>query len=275
MKKVLITGEKGYIAKSLRNWLNREAGNYSVDIINLRDESWKERELSNYDAIFHAAAVVHQKEKPKNKKYVFKVNKNLTLELANKGKLAGVSQFIFMSTMSVYGEDGELGEEVVIDSTTPLKPKTFYGISKAEAETELKKLQDENFGVVILRAPTVYGPNCPGRYATLEKIAIRSPVFPLLNNKRSVIHIDNLCQFIKVCIDEQVSGIYWPQNEDYASTSQVVKQLAEKNGKSIYLSKTAGRLVKLFAKKAIPVKKLFGNLVYDIQIDDKMDNSLD
>lgn len=263
MKNILIAGKNSYIGTSLENWLMREPDQYKVDTVNMKDGSWKEKEFNIYDVVFHVAAVVHQKEQPKMKELYFKVNRDLPIEIAKKAKKAGVSQFIFMSTMAVYGEEGKLGQEVVINSNTPVNPKTFYGVSKVEAESELDKLNDVSFSVVVLRPPMVYGPNCPGNYARLEKLAVKSPIFPLIDNKRSMLHIDKLCQLVKEYIDEEVQGLYLPQDDEYVNTSLMIKELSEKNGKSIHLSKTAGIIIKLIGKRINLINKVFGNLVYE------------
>lgn len=263
MKRILITGKNSYIGTSLENWLMKEPDKYYVDRVSTRDDLWKEKNLSSYDVVFHVAAVVHQREKPEMKELYFKVNRDLPIELAKKSKLAGVSQFIFMSTMAVYGENGKLGQEVVINRNTLVNPKTFYGISKVEAEAELNKLNGDGFRVVVLRPPMVYGPDCPGNYARLEKLAIKSPVFPMIDNKRSMLHIDKLCQSLKEYINEEVEGLYFPQDDEYVNTSLMVKELAEKNGKSIYLSKAAGLIIKLIGKRVNLINKVFGNLVYE------------
>lgn len=263
MKKILITGVDSYIGTSVEKWLLKEPEKYIVDTVDMRDGSWKEKDFSQYDVVFHVAAVVHQKEKPEMEELYLKVNRDLPIEVAKKAKEADVSQFIFMSTMAVYGEEGKLGQEVIINRNTHVNPKTFYGVSKAKAEEELNKLNDDSFRIVVLRPPMVYGPNCPGNYARLEKLAVNTPVFPLVDNKRSMLHIDKLCQSVKEYIDGEVQGLYFPQDDEYVNTSLVVKELAEKNGKSIHLSKNAGIVIKLIGKRVNLINKVFGNLVYE------------
>lgn len=263
IKNILITGKNSYIGTSLERLLMREPDKYKVDTVDMKDGSWKEKDFSSYDVVFHVAAVVHQKEQPEMKELYFKVNRDLPIDVAKKAKVDGASQFIFMSTMAVYGEEGKLGQEVVINRNTSVNPKNFYGVSKIEAETELKKLNDDSFSVVVLRPPMVYGPNCPGNYARLEKLAVKSPIFPYIENKRSMLHIDKLCQSVKEYIDEEAQGVYLPQDDEYVNTSLMVKELAEKNGKSIHLSKTAGIVIKLIGKRINLINKVFGNLVYE------------
>ncbi len=263
MKKVLITGKDSYIGISLEQWLMKEPDNYQVDTVDMKDESWKEKDFSEYDTVFHVAGIVHKKEQLDMKELYDKVNRELPIEVAKKAKKAGVSQFIFMSTMAVYGEEGKIGQEIVISPKTPVNPKTFYGISKVEAEIELDKLNDQCFKVAVLRPPMVYGPNCPGNYARLEKLAIKLPLFPYIENKRSMLHVDKLCKFVKEYIDNNVEGLYFPQDDEYVNTSLMVKELAEKNGKSIHLSRVAGMVIKLICKRIKLINKIFGNLIYE------------
>ena len=175
---------------------------------------------------------------------------------------SNISQFIFMSTMSVYGKEGKLDQDVIINLNTQVDPKNFYALSKVEAELELGKLNDSTFKVAILRPPIVYGPDCPGNYSKLEKLAVQLPVFPLIENKRSMLYIDNLCQFVKEYIDSESFGLFLPQDIDYVNTSIMVKELAKRNGKSIHLSKTVGLIVKFIGFRINVVNKIFGNLVY-------------
>ncbi len=262
MKRILITGKNSYIGRSVELWLMREPDKYMVDTVDMEDGSWKDVDFSQYDVVFHVAGIVHQKEKPEMKELYLKVNRDLPVEVAIRAKIAGVSQFIFMSTMAVYGEEGKIGQEVIIDNNTPVNPKTSYGVSKVEAELELVKLNDNSFKIVILRPPMIYGPNCPGNYDRLEKLAVKLPVFPLIDNKRSMLHIDKLCQYIKSYIDTEAEGLFLPQDDNYVNTSLLVKELAMKNGKSIHLSKTAGLIIQLIGKRFNLINKVFGNLVY-------------
>lgn len=263
MKKILITGKNSYIGTSLEKWLAKEPESYQVDTVDTRDGIWEEKDFSSYDVIFHVAAVVHQKERPEMREFYYAINRDLPLKIAKKAKVEGVSQFIFMSTMAVYGEIGKLSEKVIINRKTPVNPQNLYGISKIEAEKELHKINDDSFKIAILRPPMVYGSKCPGNYAKLEKLAIKSPIFPLIDNKRSMLHIDKLCIHVKEYIDENAQGLFFPQDDEYVNTSQLVKELANSKGKKIYLSRLAGMLIKLFGKRINLANKIFGNLIYE------------
>src|SRR5690625_4378689 len=99
MKRILITGENSYIGTSFNKWVSQFQQKYEVKCISVRDSHWKELSFSEYDVILHTAAVVHVKENNYNK--YFKINRDLTLELAQKAKKDGVRQFVFLSTMGI------------------------------------------------------------------------------------------------------------------------------------------------------------------------------
>ncbi|MET1179944.1 NAD-dependent epimerase/dehydratase family protein [Peribacillus simplex] len=260
--RVLVTGEKSYVGLNLKKWLSQWNDRYIIDFISLKNDKWKNIDLSNYDVLFHVAALVHKKEQPEMENLYYRINRDLTLELAIKAKRDGVKQFIFMSSISVYGLDGLFGEKQEINQSTPCCPISFYGKSKLEAEILLNKINDENFKVVIVRAPMIYGPHCPGNYSRLRKLAFYTPIFPSIFNERSMIFIDNLSEFLRLIIEEQCHGLFFPQNKEYVNTSQLVKLISNENSKNLLLSKSLGKLVKLMGYKKI-AKKLFGNLVID------------
>lgn len=261
--KILITGEKSYVGINLKKWLIQFPDKYTVDFISLRNDNWKEVDFSVYDVLFHAAALVHLKEHLDMESSYMKVNRDLTIELADKAKRSGINHFIFMSTISVYGLSGNVGKELVIDKYTPCNPTTLYGKSKLKAEIELSKLNDENFKVAIMRAPMIYGPNCPGNYARLRKLVKQIPIFPNINNKRSMIFIDNLSEFIRLIIENKDFGLFFPQNKEFVDTTELVKLISKENSKKIYFSRVLAFGIFQLRKQINIVDKVFGNLVID------------
>ena len=170
--------------------------------------------------------------KKRDKDLYFRVNRDLAYEVAKKAKKEGVSQFIFLSSMSVYGM-----ETGVITRDTVPQPKSLYGKSKLEAEKLIEHLNDQTYKVAILRPPMVYGKGCKGNYPKLAKLAKITPLFPDIDNKRSMIYVDNLSKFLKVIIDDNQSGLFFPQNNEYVKTSELVKLIAKYNNKKIRLTK--------------------------------------
>ena len=259
MKNILITGKNSYIGTSLEKWLMKEPDKYKVDSIDVKDESWKEYDFGKYDVVFHVAGIAHIKETKENKDLYYKINRDLAYEVAQNAKKDGVGHFIFLSSMSVYGiENG------VIDKNTPLNPKTAYGKSKLEAEKLINTLQDDSFIIATLRPPMVYGKGCKGNYPRLAKLALKTPVFPKIDNKRSMIYIDNLSEFVKQLIDNRRGGLFFPQNAEYVNTSEMVRLIAEVHGRKIRMTKLFNPLLRLLDVSI--VNKVFGDLVYDMEM---------
>ena len=256
MKKILITGENSYIGNSFQNWVSQYKEKYEVDTISVRNDKWKSKSFSGYDVVLHVAGIAHIKETEENKNLYYKVNRDLAIEIAEKSKKDGVSQFVFLSSMSVYGM-----EEGVITKNTIPNPKSNYGISKLQAEEFISKIEDNKFKVSILRPPMVYGENCKGNYTRLKLFAIKSPIFPLIENKRSMIYINNLCEFIRLLIENKCNGIFLPQNKEYVCTSEMVKIISNKNGKKIIMTKLFNPIINRLNIRLI--NKIFGDLVYD------------
>jgi UDP-glucose 4-epimerase len=260
MKNVLITGKNSYIGASLKRWLIREPDKYKVDTIDMKDGSWKEKDFSSYDVVFHVAGIAHVSSDPKMEVLYYKVNRDLTIETAEKAKAEGVKQFIFMSSINVYGDSSK--SKRVIDKNTVPTPSNFYGNSKLQAEEGIKGLESDDFKIVVLRPPMIYGKGSKGNYPRLANMAKKIPVFPDIDNERSMLHIDNLCEFIKVMIDHEETGLYFPQNKEYVKTSELVKTIAEVHGKKMWMTKLFNPVLRLMFGIGI-VNKVFGNLVYE------------
>ena len=249
--KVLITGKNSYVGKNIGNFLLYK--NMEVKYVSVRN-GISEDEFTDVDVVVHCAAIVHKKE-AKFAILYDKVNYELTVDIAEKAKKKGVKQFIFMSTMAVYGKrEGE------INGNTPLQPKTLYGESKLKAEKALEKIADENFKVSIIRPPMVYGRSCPGNYKKLRMLALKLPVFPLVENKRSFIYVENLAYFVWNTISEGKEGIFMPMDSKTESTDTMSKYICSVNNKEIKFSPFLGKMVKKIPLNSL--KKAFGSLYY-------------
>ncbi|MBN8235135.1 NAD-dependent epimerase/dehydratase family protein [Halobacillus kuroshimensis] len=260
MMRILITGKSSYVGNKVKNWIEKKSKNYSIEAITLRDNMWKGRDFSNIDAVFHVAGIAHKKETKKNESLYYKINRDLAFEVAKKAKNEKVKHFIFLSSMSVYGMDTG-----IIDTNSPIKPKSNYGKSKFQAENLISNLEDDSFKVSILRPPMIYGKNCKGNYAKLSKISTLTPIFPHIFNKRSMIYIDNFCEFVRIIIFESRRGYYHPQNEEYVSTTKLVEKISEVNGKKVVFTKIFNKIIT--SLNFTIFKKIFGDLIYDKKID--------
>lgn len=273
MKRVLITGANSYIGMSFEKWMSQWKTEYKVDTLDMRGEDWKKYDFSTYDAVFHVAGIAHAdvgKVSEEQKKLYYTVNADLAEKTAVKAKAAGVGQFIYMSSIIVYGDNQSARHMRVITKDTPVSPANFYGDSKVQAEKKLKKLESPEFKIVILRPPMIYGKGSKGNYPLLSKLAQKLPCFPVVNNKRSMLHVDNLCEFVRLMIDNEESGTFMPQNPEYVSTSHMVALIAKAHGRKMHSIKGLGWLVKLASlipgKIGRLVNKAFGNLVYQQEL---------
>lgn len=270
-KKVLITGANSYIGQSFEKYANENYEDYfEIETIDMLNPLWRKMNFSEYDSVFHVAGLAHAdvgnvSEEIKKKYYA--VNTDLAIEVAKKSKEDGVKQFVFMSSMIIYGESAGYGKKKVITKETIPHPANFYGDSKWQADKGVRQLADSQFEVAVLRPPMIYGKGSKGNYPMLSKLAKTLPVFPDIDNQRSMLHIDNLCEFLCKIMLMNLEGIFMPQNKEYTKTSDMVQKIAEISGKKIWKTRLLVPFVYMGSK--IPGKisgltnKAFGNMVYD------------
>lgn len=271
MKKILITGVNSYIGNSFETWIQQNYKGYIIDKISLKNDDWKSKDFSVYDSIVHVAGIAHVSKDPKLEELYYKVNTHLTESIAKKAKKENVKQFIFLSSIIVYGNSGKINEKKVITKNTKPEPSDFYGDSKLQAENKILPLNDEKFNVAIIRPPMIYGKGSKGNYPRLAKLAKKIPVFPNIHNERSMLHIDNLCEFIRLIIENQDNGIYYPQNKEFVSTTELVKLISKVHGKNIKVTKIFNPLLMLISNFIGIVNKVFGNLSYDMNMSEYKD----
>lgn len=267
MKKILITGANSYIGTNFEMWITRHEG-YAVDTVDMIDGSWREHDFSGYDVVFHVAGIAHSDPKADQKELYYKVNTDLAIETAEHAKNSGVKQFIFMSSIIVYGKNNSY----ITQSTVPA-PDNFYGDSKLQADTGIHKLRDDVFKTVSIRPPMIYGKGSKGNYPRLSALAKKTPLFPCVNNKRSMLHIDNLCEFIKLIIDNEEAGYFYPQNKEYVNTADLVRTIASVHNKKVYTMSLFNSVLRILSSRITTFNKLFGDLVYDKQMSDYADFS--
>ena len=259
MKKVLITGKGSYIGTKVKEWLLAYPEEYDIEVLDMVSSGWRDFDFSGFDAVYHVAGIAHRKEAPDS--LYEQVNYKLAVEVAERAEKAGVGQFIFMSSGAVYSQNDKKHKVIIVDEDTPFEPNTAYGISKMKAEQDIRKKR-RRMNVAILRPPMVYGPGAKGNYNTLRKIALRLPFFPRINNIRSMIYINNLCEFVRLLIDSGEGGIYLPQNRDYVNTSEMVKEIAANHGKRILLVPGFSWIISIMGYLLNPINKAFGSYYY-------------
>ena len=266
MKKILITGKGSYLGNSLKAYLEAFGDCYQVDCLSLRSWDWKEQSFRGYDAVYHTAAIVHQprsKDAPGELARYRAVNCDLAVDAAKKAKAEGVRQFVFLSTMAVYGLTAAFGKTVTITAQTPTVPTDNYGLSKLEAERALLSLEGPDFRVSILRPPMIYGKDCKGNFRSLVSMARRLPFFPKVPNQRSMLYVGSLNRLVQQIIDREDRGIFCPQDPEYLNTSAMVQAIAAAQGKRLLLIPGFSWALHLLRHLTGAVDKAFGSLVYD------------
>ena len=269
MKKILITGAGSYVGESVRRYILSTSSDFQIDAVDTMGDNWKKADYSQYDVVYHVAGIAHVNADPKMEALYYKVNRDLTIEVAKHAKVAGVKQFIFMSSQIVFHESQSLKTEVLTASTKE-NPNGFYGDPKLQAELGIKPLEDENFKVCILRPCMIYGPNAKGNFPRLAKLACKTPIFPCWHNKRSMLYIDNLAEFVKQAVLRELSGTYYPQNRELADTVEIIRFFAKAAGHRIWITKLMNPFVWLGSFVLQPINKMFATYYYDPEMS-KMD----
>ena len=257
MTKILITGAGSYIGSSVETYLAQWPDQYQVDTLDMLDENWKHADFSGYDSVFHVAGIAHIRETEENAPLYYRVNRDMAIEAARKARESGVGQFIFLSSMSVYGAD-----QGPVDPLMAPAPKSHYGKSKLQAEEGITPLRGEGFAVAVLRPPMVYGPGCKGNYRSLQKIAKIAPVFPDYENIRSMISMENLAAFVKQILDSRADGLFCPQDPEYVCTCRMIRDIAAENGRKMSLLKVLNPAVVLAKTFTGMGRKAFSDLYY-------------
>ena len=264
MKKLLITGAGSYVGESVRKYILAKDSSYQIDAVDTMGDNWKKADYSQYEVVFHVAGIAHVNADPKMEPLYYKVNRDLTIEIARHAQEAGVKQFIFMSSQIVFHESQSLKTEVLTADTKP-NPNGFYGDSKLQAEYGLKALRAEGgqMKMCILRPCMIYGPNAKGNFPRLAKLACKTPIFPAWHNKRSMLYIDNLAEFVLQAMERELEGTFYPQNRELADTVEIIRFFAKEAGHKVWITRLLNPFVWLGSFILQPINKMFATYYYD------------
>ena len=269
MYNLLILGSNSYLGNALKDYLEQFPQDYSVSMMSQRNEDWEKIAFVGFDSIIDFVGIAHVdngKLSKKRERLYYTINKDLAVAAAEKAKREGVKQFIFISSAIIYGK-----QQHITADTLPV-PESAYGDSKWQAEQALRKLDDSEYHIAIIRPPMIYGPDCKGNYPKLVRFAQKSPIFPYISNKRSMLYVETFCEFLRLLIKNGDNGIFWPQNEKYVCTSEMVKTIAEMHNKRIVLVHGTTQLINLFKKFGKFFNKVFGDFYYDQNLSAYKDN---
>lgn len=291
MKKILILGANSYIGTSFHNYLTTKyPGQYQADIVSLRGDAWKAIDWSGYDSVMNVTGKAHadiSSLTEEQKQEYYAINCDLAVEVAKKVIADGAAQYVYFSSIIVYGDSSNSRKPVRITADTKPAPSNFYGDSKWQAEQKLQELfgtetrltqpdaTDESVSdsphtgtrLAILRLPMIYGPGCKGNYKTLVKMAQKLPLFPTYHNERSVLRIDHLCEYLRTLAESGEGGLFWPQEDAYRSTPDMVFELAQASGRHIFHAGWLNPFVRMAfylpGKPGKLARKAFGTLVIE------------
>lgn len=265
MKKILITGAGSYVGESVKKYMLVH-GDYLIDAVDTMGDNWKKADYSQYDVVYHVAGIAHVNADPKMEALYYKVNCDLTIEVAKYAKAAGVKQFIFMSSQIVFHESQSLKSEIITKETKE-NPNGFYGDSKLQAEMGLWGLNGNgnhnHMKICILRPCMIYGPNAKGNFPRLAKLACKTPFFPCWHNRRSMLYIDNLAEFVRQAVDRELEGTFYPQNRELSDTVEIIRFFAKEAGHKIWITKLFNPFVWLGSFVLQPINKMFATYYYD------------
>lgn len=257
---ILITGAGSYVGTQVEKWLKAHS-DYRIDTLDMMNDTWQKNDFSAYDTIFHVAGIAHRKATPEIRDLYYRVNRDMAIEVARKAKEAGVKQFIFMSSMSVFHGE-KLPFDAEVTTKTQPNPNGYYGDSKLQAENGLHELECDTFKVCILRPPMIYGKGAKGNFSRLISLAAKTPVFPDFHNQRSMLYIDNLAEFVLLAIEHQLSGTFYPQNRELSDTVEIVRYIAKAQNHRVWFCMWMNPLVSIASRFLQPINKMFGTYYY-------------
>jgi len=260
--KILITGKNSYVGNSVKSFLNEKESLFTIHEISLRNIELSSISFKSYDVIFHVAGIAHIST---NKKFIpeyFKINRDLAIDVAKKAKEEGVKQFIFTSSIAIYGDDLPIGNFKPIN-TNKATPTSAYGQSKLDADLEIQTLQDYSFKVCILRIPMVYGKSEKGNFKNLVNLSKKLSFFPKINNNRSVLHVKNLSELVRLVIINNLHGVFYPQDSQYFKTNQFIVKFRDFNSQKTFFIPFLSLLFRSLGFFIKSLNKLYGNKFYE------------
>ena len=285
LTKIGITGASGFVGRALTNRL-RGDGYELLDLgrrntvdgsdfcqFDIRDQFDVTNHLYGTDVVVHCAARAHvmKEQSERSLSAYLKYNTEATLRLAEQAASAGVSRFIYLSSVKALGESTTGLKPYRYDSE--LGPEDAYGTSKAYAERGLLEIaKTSGMEVTIIRPPLVYGPGVKANFAAMLRLAHKNVPLPLasIKNQRSLVAIDNLVDLIVTCTTHKKAGngTFMVSDGRDVTTPELLSAMTRAYGKSPRMIKFPPKILRLLAtalgKRAI-AERLLGSLAVDIE----------
>ncbi|MGS0742063.1 NAD-dependent epimerase/dehydratase family protein [Glaciimonas sp. GG7] len=287
MSKILITGSNGFVGCSLLNHLldlnygevrastrrpdaafREDAKIYLVGDIGSQ-ASWKDA-VSGVECLVHTAALAHITNSKAIKPLAEfrRVNVDGALNLAHQAADAGVKRFIFISSIGVNG--AETFSNPFSELSFP-QPHADYALSKLEAEEGLKSIcAKTGMELVVIRPPLIYDSNAPGNFGRLLNLIFEGRLFPFgsVINQRSMLALDNLLDFITICIEHPnaANQTFLIADEECVSTPQLIRLLSEGMGKPARLFPVPPKILE-FGASLLGKKSMYQQLCGSLEID--------
>ncbi|MDC5395444.1 NAD-dependent epimerase/dehydratase family protein [Acinetobacter baumannii] len=283
---ILITGSSGFVGSYLCEYFTampehsvlaqtrKNTQKLSNDIKTITfdiNDDLTSLDLSSVDVIVHCAGRAHiMKEVESDPLSIYrKVNVEGTLNLAKKAAKAGVKRFIFMSSIKVNGEVSDQVPFTPHDNIINIKDP--YGLSKYEAEQSLLNLaQNSMMEVVIIRPALIYGPNVKANFKSMINLAAKGIPLPVgcLDNKRSMVSIYNLSDFINICLSHPLAKnqVFLISDQDDITVKELFMKLAKVQGRNLIAVPIPKVLINFLAKllnKSAVASRLCSVLIVD------------
>jgi len=289
MKRIFITGANGFVGNALAHQLGSQG--YRVTRFIHRPKSQSANEpgenvvigdleelidwgqiLESLDIVIHLAARVHIMKDTLIAPFseFQKINTDATLNLARSAAQSGIKRFIYLSSIKVNGEQTTPGKP--FSEVDPPAPEDAYAISKLEAEHGLHEIaQKHNLEVVIIRPPLIYGPGVKANFLSMMEWLNMGIPLPLgaIDNKRSLLGLDNLLNFIVTCIEHPAAAneVFMIADGEDLSTTELLRRVGNALGKSVRLFSIPQKFseigLQIMGKRSLR-QRLFGTLQINI-----------
>ena len=182
--------------------------------------------------VVHLAGIAHDLSGHFSQEDFLKVNYKWTCELFDAIQKSSVKNFVFLSSIKAVTEQSDK----IIDENYVPDPKSDYGVSKRLAEQYILKNSDGKTSIFILRPCMIHGSGNKGNLNTLHQFISKGIPYPLaaFDNKRSYLSIDNFSFVIESILNGKLqSGDYLLADSESISTKELVRMIAESNGRKL------------------------------------------